>query len=272
MFSFAAAGEQVRLNNMAVEIGQWADEKKPVCFSNPRDGWVFIAVTADAKQDDRLTLVAGDVKNICAIPLNAAETEYMRRLEQGAYTLTSSRPDLALDALTIRAIPEMHFCRFPVSPKIPEFGVFDWEFLKKYVLPHINTIVGNPTPEISQYVTEWTNSGRKWIGYYGLPHHEDLTGPKACDYWTSHVGFQDSRLSGLIADEFSGRQNQWYPAWIDGMKLLGASRERENRAFYGYCGGPAMYTRPLAREMVRTIFENDFYTAYERYTTPKNPP
>jgi len=36
---------------------------------------------------------------------------------------------------------------------------------------------------------------------------KDLTASRAFDYWFRNPGFQDPRLSGLIADEFSGRQN-----------------------------------------------------------------
>ena len=263
--STPATSEENRLNNLVIELGNWKTAMAPFTFYNPRSGWVFIAVETPETVEGKVTLASSDGTQVCDIGLSVKPAECMRWLEAGEYSIQPATADTPpLDAV-VRAIPEMHFCRFPVSPKIPEFGTFDWEFLKKFVLPNVNTIVGNPTPEIDQYITEWTNSGRKWIGYYGLPHHDDLTGPKAYDYWTSHVGFHDPRLSGLIADEFSGRQNQWYPAWIEGMKLLGDSKERSNRAFYGYCGGPAMHTRPQAREMVRTIFENDFYMAYERY-------
>nr|HPO09510.1 hypothetical protein [bacterium] len=85
------------------------------------------------------------------------------------------------------------------------------------------------------------------------------------DYWYKNPGFQDPRLSGLIADEFQGRQHPLYPAWIEGMRLLGEKALGTGQAFYAYCGGPGMYSRPETRQLVRTVFDAGFYMAWERY-------
>ena len=133
------------------------------------------------------------------------------------------------------------------------------------MLASVNTVVGNLDDKTAPAVDEWTKSGRKFISYGSLPHDKDLTGEKAFDYWYKNPGFQDPRFSGLIADEFGGRQNPLYPAWIEGMRLLGAKMKGTGKAFYGYCGGPGMYSRPESRELVNTVFNSGFYMAWERY-------
>ena len=110
-------------------------------------------------------------------------------------------------------------------------------------------------------IDAWT-VGRKFIAYGSLPHAQDLTGEAA--FSTGGSGLPDARLSGMIADEFNGRQNPLYR--LDrGMRLLGNRAGRNGKAFYGYCGGPGMYSRPEARELVRAVFDSGFYMAWERY-------
>ncbi|MCX6621710.1 MAG: hypothetical protein NTY38_11675, partial [Acidobacteria bacterium] len=101
--------------------------------------------------------------------------------------------------------------------------------------------------------------------YGSLPHDAGLTGTAAFEYWFRNPGFQDPRLSGLIADEFGGRQHPLYPAWIEGMRKLGEQTRGSGKAFYAYTGGPGMFSRPEARELVRTVLDAGFYMAWERY-------
>ncbi len=264
LLTLSAFGTEVRLNNLVVELGAWRDAAGPVSFVNPRPGWVFVSVKA-SRNEGSMSLVAVDGGATWPLPLGPAPTECMRWLEAGAHEIRPADSETMLLEATARAVPEMHFCRYPVVPIVPAFGGTDWASLEAHVLPHVNAIVGNPTAEMDAHVASWLARGGKWIGYYGLPHQEGLTAQQAFEHWAAHAGFQDPRLSGLIADEFSGRQNSWYPAWIEGIRLLGAWEKRGERAFYGYCGGPAMYTRPQARALVRAVFDQGFYMAYERY-------
>ena len=254
-----------RLNNLVLELGNWTDTALPVGFYNPREGWVFVGISATEPGEAPVTVISESGEMSWAVPANARGAEGMRWLVSGWYTVRCSNTGLSPVNAVVRAVPELHYCRFPVLQRIPAFGLFDWPFLEAHILPHVNTVVGPLTEESDGRITEWTDRGGKWIDYYHLPHQEGITGQDACEYWAQRPGFQDPRLSGLIADEFQGREHPLYPAWIEGIKLLGASPASQGRAFYGYCGGPGMFARPQARELVRTMFAQDFYMAYERY-------
>jgi hypothetical protein len=215
-----------------------------------------------------LTLInpKGDTVLLHKGAADPARVEAMRLLPKGDYTLRLQAKGVPqIKELIVRTMPETHFVKYPAEPRFPELGVFDWAWLKAHVLSSVNTVVGDANEKTSPMVDEWTRSGRKFISYGSLPHDKDLTGPKAFEYWYKNPGFQDPRLSGLIADEFSGRQNPLYPAWIDGMRQLGDKMKGSGKAFYAYCGGPGMYSRPEARELVKTVFDSGFYMAWERY-------
>lgn len=258
------------LNNLVTEIlrieSLRVNEESPISFLNPRDGWVYISLRAKLNAGQYIELAIADTAILRLDTPNPQQAETMRWLTKGEHKLRLRASGAAsVDLLQVHTMPETHFVRFPQEPRFPELGVFDWPWLKAHVLSSVNTVVGFPGEKTEEGIEEWTASGRKFISYGSLPHDPGLTGPAAFDYWYKNPGFQDARLSGMIADEFSGRQHPLYPAWIEGMRLLGEAAKGSGKAFYAYCGGPGMYSRPEARSLVRTVFDSGFYMAWERY-------
>ncbi|MFN0168799.1 MAG: hypothetical protein ACKV22_20430 [Bryobacteraceae bacterium] len=264
----AASFASVRLNNLVTELLR-VDSLSPAAtlrFTNPRSGWVFLSLRADVRMNEKVALTSGGKVLLEVTPGSGPVAETMRLLPEGPCTLQITRTGApAVGPLIVRAMPETHFVRYPNEPRIPAQGRFSWDWLKANVLSTVNTVAGNPAAGIEAEIGEWTRSGRKFIAYGGLPHDKDLTGLKAFDLWSNNAGFRDPRLAGFIADEFSGRQHPLYPAWIDGMRRLGDRMKGTGKAFYAYTGGPGMYIRPEARELVRTVIEAGFYMAWERY-------
>ena len=264
----ASAGAQEtpspkRLNNMVVELlktdSRIVEAGEDYPFSNPRDGWVYISAGAGESGRMPAEIITQDGERL---PMSG-QAETMLLLPKGLYRLRAAGP--IAGPIIVRAMPETHFVRYPQEPRFPELGSFTWEWLKENVLSSVNTVVGYPQKGIDAEIDDWTGAGRKFIAYGGLPEHEGLTGEQAFEHWFNNPGFQDPRLSGLIADEFSGRQHPLYPAWIEGMRMLGERVAGTGKAFYGYCGGPGMHSRPEAQELVRTVFDAGFYMAWERY-------
>ena len=254
-------------NNLSKWINVEHSAPEQWSFENPRDGWVFfrMRLKPDAVQPIEFSL-RNEADRVISITLQLAEAssyEGMRFIPKGEYRVESSLQ--GLPQLEVRAIPELHYVRYPQEPRFPALGNFSWDWLKKNVLTSVNTVVGFPDKGIDPEITEWTQSGGKFIAYEGLPKNQDLTGQQAFETWLGNPGFQDPRLSGLIADEFSGRQHPLYPAWIEGMRLLGERFKGTGKAFYAYCGGPGMYSRPESRQLVQTVFDAGFYMAWERY-------
>jgi len=268
---FVPAG---RLNNLVSELARTPNlpegEEWTLSFVNPRDGWVYLAVEGmqetSAGIDVRLEM--GDPES-----QGGGTSTRHQRIREGMWNLKEGRYQFRIGAggragnvsVVVRAVPELHYCRFPADPVLKEYGAYDWGYLEKHVLPHVNTIVGNPTEESDAHIGPWVERGGKWIAYGSLPHNDGLTADQAFEYWSNNPGFTDPRLSGLIADEFQGRQNRWYPAWTEAMRRLGTDPALKGKAFYGYCGGPGMYSRPQTRKLVRTVFEAGYYMAWERY-------
>ena len=266
----AADKAPLRLNNLVTELLRV--ETIPVAhpasikFQNPRAGWVFISLRAEPRAGEKVDLIHDGQSWITISPQQGPTVETMRLLPQGTHELRAQGTGLAMcGPLVVRTMPETHFVRYPQEPRIPEHGKFSWEWLQKSVLSSVNTVAGSPAPENNAAIEEWTRSGRKFISYGSLPHDKDLTGPRAFEYWHKNPGFQDARLAGLIADEFGGRQHPLYPAWIEGMKMLGETMKGSGKSFYAYTGGPGMHSRPESRELVRTVIDSGFYMAWERY-------
>jgi hypothetical protein len=260
----------LRLNNLVTELLRVETvalaPAAALKFHNPRAGWVFISLRAEARDGEKVELIHEGKSWIEISPQHGPIVETMRLLPQGTHELhVRGAGVITCGPLVVRAMPETHFVRYPQEPRFPEQGKFSWEWLKKNVLSSVNTVAGAAGPNISAEVDDWTRSGRKFISYGSLPHDKDLTGPKAFDYWHKNVGFQDARLAGLIADEYAGRQNPLYPAWIEGMKMLAAKLKGSGKVFYAYTGGPGMHSRPESRELVRTVIDGGFYMAWERY-------
>jgi hypothetical protein len=257
-----------RANNFVHELFRLeqppsADDLR-ITFQNPRDGWVYMELKPS--ETSEFSAYSEDSGNSTVLFSRENRAEAMWFLAAGNYAF---RIELAepsqVDSVIVRAIPELHYCRFPADPVVEEYGAFDWDYLSAQVLPHINTIVGLPTEESDARIAPWVDRGGKWIAYGSLPHDKGLTAGQAFEYWRKNPGFTHPRLSGLIADEFQGRQNEWYPAWTEAMRRLGNDPDLDGKVFYGYCGGPGMYTRPQTRELVRTVFEAGYYMAWERY-------
>ncbi|MFH1741163.1 MAG: hypothetical protein ABIH23_19345 [bacterium] len=268
-FTSTSSGDEAkRLNNLASELlhreSFTAQDGDEIAFTNPRDGWIYVGLeTAGSGGSVELSFEGKPI--LTAQNRSDAKSETMRLLPKGQHKLlVRSKDSPSAKSLVVRTMPETHFVRFPQEPRYPELGVFSWPWLKEHVLSSVNTVVGYPD-KTEEAIDEWTNSGRKYISYGHLPQIESLTGIQAVDYWYKNPGFQDPRLSGMIADEFQGRQHPLYAAWTEGMHRLGERMRGTGKAFYAYCGGPGMYSRPETRELVRTVFNAAFYMAWERY-------
>ncbi|GMW00794.1 MAG: hypothetical protein AMXMBFR84_19310 [Candidatus Hydrogenedentota bacterium] len=256
--TLAFAQDTRKLNNFVSELGTWSQSQadSKVSFTTPADGWLLIRVVA--KPDTHVQVV--DEGNIL---VNEARPEAMVWKAKDTYVLQVLGDGAR--QVSVRTIPELHYCRYPAQPSVAAYGSYDWPFLERHVLPHVNTIVGNPADDADNRIDPWIRTGRKWIGYAGLPLAEGLSADNAYRHWAENPGFTDPRLSGVIVDEFQGRQNPLYPAWTESLARLGSNPVFTGKKFYGYCGGPGMYSRPQTRSFVNTVIEKDYRIAWLRY-------
>ena len=106
----------------------------------------------------------------------------------------------------VRAIPALQHAFYQTSPHIGEYGMYDWQFLAKDVLPNVNVMISSGSPD-PRHIREWKAGGRQWISIIGLPPvkaDEAGAAEKAFQYWSNSPGYQDPQMSGIIVDEFGG--------------------------------------------------------------------
>ncbi|MBM3497963.1 MAG: LamG domain-containing protein [Armatimonadetes bacterium] len=249
-----------RLNNLVTELLATEEPGRgPWRFENPRDGWVFVRASGSG---GTVALQAGEAL-LALAEGDEATAEAMRWLPQGPHTLTS---DAELSRLTVRAIPELLFAKFGANPHVPDFGPYDWPFLQRHVLPNLNTMVGNGSPEQRPFAEEWKGQGKRWIVEcmaYGLGKSEAVTADQAEAFWSGNPGMADPLLDGLIVDEFWSGDMPQYPGWTEAVQRMNAKEALRGKSYYPYCG--SMYGSPASEAFMRAVLTGGHRFALERY-------
>jgi hypothetical protein len=227
------------LNNLVAELLSVTSEKgkREWTFTNPRDGWVFIASTARVRGKERLWLTLDEEPKEQAVIVHQSgqpETlEAMRYLKAGEHKIRlgkEGRP--TLERLIVRAIPELIFCKFQYDPYVRPHGPYDWQFLKKHILPHVNCIVGSGADEHRPFVEEWKKQGKRWIVEVpATPYFKSQSADEAYRYWTECIGFKNQIYDGIIVDEFGGGDDQRYVAITESVSPPPPGRAIQGQGF-----------------------------------------
>ncbi len=246
-------------------------------FVNPREGWVFISSITDISVSDRVVISLNPIssRDTVIIHNNPGENqvlEAMRYLPAGEHTVAISMEGRSkLKSLVVRAIPEIAYCKFQYNPHVTEYGLYDWDFLSGYILPNINTIVGNGAPEHKTHIEDWKKQGKKWIIECGVPSRnargEDISSDEVYDYCTKNIGFQDPLLDGVIADEFLIEDQEYqkrYLAWNPAVRRIAQDRQFKGKLFYPYCA-TQMFRSDLTREFIETVVSCGYKFALMMY-------
>ncbi len=268
------------LNNLVAEL---LNLRKPVLkpytdwtFTNPRDGWVFISCTAKVKGSERVFIALDDAPKEQAIIAHQTvqretripkpETlEAMRYLSAGKHKVKVWREGQAsVESLIVRAIPELIFCKFQYDPHVRLHGPYDWKFLQKHILPHVNCIVGSGADEHQRFVEEWKKQGKKWIvEVSATPYFKSQSADEAYRYWAERAGLKNPLYDGIIVDEFGGGDDERYRAIIESVRRIHQNEQFKGKVFYPYCG--SMYGAKLSEEFIKTVMDAGWRFAWERY-------
>ena len=261
------------LNNLVTELinitdfsekfrGEWT-------FTNPREGWVFISSTVNAKGADRVHITLDTPRLDRDLLVHQATTsntlEAMRYLPAGEHKLlVRSEGKPVIKNLIVRAIPELIFCKFQYNPHIPEYGPYDWNFLEKYVLPNVNVIVGSGNEKYKSHLQVWKKQGKKWIAeVYASPYFHGRDADEAYRYWANSEGFKNPLLDGIIVDEFAGGNDKRYPPITESIRRLRQNEQFSGKVFYPYCG--SMYGAKRSEEFIQEVIDSGFRFAWEKY-------
>ncbi len=172
-------GEGFRqLNNLVAELlNRKVSGKQELEFVHPRDGWVFVKVAgAPVKVAER----------------TVADEGFMY-LPAGRHALSAT----GAGTVTIRSVPEM--LNYPPCRNsyvnVNGNGVFDWEFMKKYVLQALTTHNGGSLP--GDALTESHERGLRWLPNFSKKDMKTLP-----ERLAASPGLTGKQYDGVALDEF----------------------------------------------------------------------
>ncbi|MBI3923549.1 MAG: LamG domain-containing protein [Armatimonadetes bacterium] len=267
----AAPGAKA-LNNLVTQLLNVKPKAsdKELTFTNPRDGWVYVSSRAEVVGEGQLSLFLNSSEVGGALTCHKGGTgdqqEAMRFVPAGKQTIrVESTGRASLKQVVVRAVPELIYCQFPSNPLIRPHGPYDWEFLKKDVLPNANCIIAHHSDDYRPYVEEWKNQGRKWVISSPVPGIDgsEVSPERAFDYWSQNAGADNPLYDGIIADEFGGGNIPQYDGWTEGLRRLFADPKFKGKTFYPWCA--TMYGAEKSRKFIQLVMDNGSRFAFERY-------
>ena len=257
-------------NNLVTKLAEVNRvDGRPIPFENPRDGWVYVRSTAKG----RLTIGLDDADPSDVILNHQAGgvRESMRFLPAGPHRLHVSSPKM-VEKIDVRAVPHIVWSRGPCNSNIPEHGPYDWDFLTKYVLPNVNTIVFRGDPASHQgELHEWVGRGGRWLFECPVPGARAEKPPaveEAVEYWTKLPGMADPLFAGLIVDEFISFTGQKLAVYSDALARIIKDPKYSGRLFVPYT--VPHYGTEHGRRFMKTVFDAGFPFAFMRYL-PEQP-
>jgi hypothetical protein len=216
-----------QLNNLVAEVLSEPVGDKPQTFTfvNPREGWVFVALSGAApapglavKIDDRDTMITAGTDRL----------EAFRELALGEHRITVSG-NTGAARLIVRAIPEIFDYPPCADSAVQENGHYDWAFMQRHVLPAVTTLNGGALP--GPALAETKARGLKWLANFNVAPVDDAADVQA--RMEKHPGLTAPQYDGFTSDElFFGRTT------IDNYtKALWRLHNPEHRLVYSWIVG-----------------------------------
>ena len=229
---FARADRVRSLNNMVFELlneETVADREHTV--HNPRDGWLYLAVpVAEGQSED--TAIALNSETL-ALDRVRDRLETMRHLPAGEHRLLITGAD-GPQRIIVRSIGGLYYTIYGASGHLERddgiTGAHDWEFLRRHVLDHTNTIVALPRVfEDAGHEEElrwWHERGRHWNDCFHVP------GENVLEHLRARAGLRHPRVAGAWIDEFGMRHRPVFGEWAEAMQTLREDPQTADRTLY----------------------------------------
>ena len=233
-------------------------------FLNPRNGWVFIRVTGEEPGKTPCASLAGASEPLVwRVNPDTGAYEAMQFLAAGEHWL-QVKPAVTA-RLEIRTMPEIAFCYYPSSRHIEAYPPYDWAYVNRHILPHVNTLVTRSDVAPDEF-NQWLREGRRWVSNASLPGLSAKEAPTADDIyavWEQNPGVQAPGFAGMIVDEFLWAGAGHYQAWRDAVLRLDEHPAFRDRTFYAWCGDLSRH-QP-SQEFSRMLMEHGHRFAWEVY-------
>ena len=214
-------------------------QQQPHSFTNPRDGWIFIAVGAE---------------------------ESMKWMKAGKHEVKGA----AGKPLAVRAIPEIVHSGlgYRPSPFLKSFPRYSVAYLEKIGAFRNANVILERKPDPDFDIRKWKASGRQ----IRVRASSVEAKPKEIyDYWANHRGMNDP-YDGIQMSEYDGWKGSHhladYPFLCEAAKKISRDDRFAGKKIVPYT--VAMYNGPPAIEFLKTLFADGHLQACERYI-PEEP-
>lgn len=252
------------LNNLVVELlDSQCSSTASTIFRSLRDGWIYVAVS----RPQIMTTAGSVIIDNAEYPLRqvAGYLETMRYLPKGWHSIRLSN-ELGMAKLTVRAVPELFYNMYGVDPLVPETAHYSWDWLRKHILVHYNSVIGIQYAEKqSKEIEEWVGIGGRWFTECGVAWEEN-TGKGVFKYWSNQPGMMHPLLNGMWINEFwaDDKYQKKYPVWRDALRRIAKDPHLDSRQVYAYTG---MLYDHRYDPLLKIIAENGYYIGPEWYLT-----
>ena len=275
-----------RLNNFVLELASGPAAVKPEhSFTNPREGWIYVAADRGSDRGLPVARVRGKDSSFDASlaleDIPGGRHEAMCYLPAGEYRLTLTG---AGGQFVVRSVPHIMMTEYNnnlrslayhnLMPDEEErFRDVHNLVMENFARHYRDDAMATPVPTEAdlERIEAWSKRGRGHITNNPIPgiapRHGKKTIPEAdrsYEFWRNSYGMK--HMQGIAADEFGYGLEGEHPHWVDALKRLAADRA-EGQAFpklFAYCGASLHSFKP-ARELISTIIDTSNVFALEIY-------
>jgi len=184
-------------NNLVAELlnEPVPSDPKPLdlSFVNPRDGWVFVALTG-AQPAPTLTVRIDDRDTVITAATDRLEA--FREMGMGEHRICVAGAGAGA-RLIVRSVPEIFNYPPCTNSFVAENGNYDWAFMKKHILHAVTTLNGGRLP--GDALPEAKARGLKWLANFGVAPLNDPA--EIRERMERHAGMTEPQYDGLTSDE-----------------------------------------------------------------------
>ena len=261
------------LNNFVIQL-LLRDSVRPAAhteyrFHNPREGWIFIRIEGILKEGQSMRVSLDDAQAESAVltggPQTHGPSETMQWLGKGDHVLhlwCQGQPQLR--NLVVRRVPTLVYCALGMKPALPGYIQMNWDFVKRDVMPNVNTIVHASRKEPKdQPARDWLQKGGRLFVDIGVLRKPGMTPEEVLKHWAVGWDFRGPGIDGALINELLMGDVAHYPTWTKAVALVKADKALAGRQFLPYMS--IGYAFRPGREFLREVFKHGYLYAPELY-------
>lgn len=247
--------------------------EKPLEFTNPRTGWLFLKLTSRNDGALRTPHTSGEpIKLKANIP-----TEVMRYAAQGKIELRSDTP-LVLSECEVRTMPELIFCEYESMESRKHYHPLMKSPAIQSILANTNVIMEGfvngytmnaetMSAADTERIVKWRASGRQLISHAMRSTEKSaISLNDTLQYWITRIGM--TQFDGIAIDEFGNETVQELPAYTSAQKAINANPAVRDKRIYAY-SCPAWNTHAKSVDFRQALIDGNGIFATEYYLREK---